>query len=181
MTSRRDQLKGITLAALCVPVVLVAALVPAALYGGRKTAQGWEVFAIAYPDDRDVTVTLGGGEKTLTARGECKVRWRENIASLELEVEGLPAPAQAGWTGSQYVLWAIDSEKKIVNLGSVPLNSDEAEWTAQAPFRIFGLLVTAETDPQASSPSSAVALESLLPTDPKLVVPVFRVPLTFAP
>ena len=166
---------------LALRLAAIFLLVSVPLAAGRKTAQGWEVFAIAYPDDRDVAVVLGGGEKTLTAKGICKVRWRDNAASLELEVENLPAPAQAGWSGAQYVLWAIDSEKRMVNLGVVPLNSDEAQWKAQAPFRIFGLLVTAEANPQASAPSAAVVVESLLPTNPTLVLPVFRVPLTFAP
>jgi hypothetical protein len=168
-----------TVAAVC--LLAASLLAPASLWSGRKTAQGWELFAVAYPDDREVTVVLGGGEKTLAAKGLCKVRWENNVAALEVTVENLPAPAEAGWTGAQYVLWAIDSEKKTVNLGLVPLSGDEAKWKAQAPFRIFGLLITAESNPQAAAPGSAVAVESLLPTDTRLVLPVFRVPLTFTP
>jgi hypothetical protein len=160
---------------------LLATVLAGGAWAGRKAPQGWEVFAIAYPDDRDVTVVLGGGEKTLAAKGAVKVRWRENAASLELKVEGLPAPSTAGLSGQTYVLWAIDSEKRVVNLGAVPLHSDEAEWKAQAPFRIFGLLITAEQNPQAAAPSSAIAMESLLPTNSTLVLPVFRVPVTSAP
>ena len=156
-------------------------MLTASATAGRKTPQGWEVFAVAYPDDRDVTVLLGGAEKTLASRGHAKVRWRDNAAMLELEVENLPAPAELGLSASQYILWAIDSEKRIVNLGPVPLNSKDDKWRAQAPFRIFGLLITDEQNAQAAAPSSAVVVESLLPTDPKLVVPVFRVPLNFTP
>src|SRR5688572_23367809 len=104
--TRRNSIKSRWLLAALMACVTASLLTPVQLRGGRKTAQGWEVFAIAYPDDRDVTVVLGGGEKTLTAKGLCTVRWRENAASLELEVESLPPPAQAGWSGAQYVLWA---------------------------------------------------------------------------
>ncbi|MBI2819799.1 MAG: hypothetical protein HYX73_07455, partial [Acidobacteria bacterium] len=63
----------------------------------------------------------------------------------------------------------------------VPTNGSKAEWTVQVPFRIFGLLVTAEKNSQAANPSTAVALESHLPTDPRLVVPVFRVDISLSP
>jgi hypothetical protein len=49
--------------------------------------------------------------------------------------------------------------------------------SAKAPFRIFGLLVTAESDANAKAPSSSVALESKLPLNPDLVLPVFRIEL----
>ncbi len=49
------------------------------------------------------------------------------------------------------------------------------------PFRVFGLLVTAEKNAQAETPSTAVVLESLLPTDRYLVIPVFRVNVDLTP
>ena len=147
----------------------------------RLTADGWELLVVGYPDGRDVAVVLGGGAKTLTAKGLCKVKWRKNVATLELEVAGLPAPADAGWAGAQYVLWAIDNEKRIMNLGLVPVSGKEAKWKLQAPLRTFGLLITAEKNPQATSPSADVALESLLPTNPNLVVPAFRVNVPLTP
>ena len=151
------------------------------LFGERLPNNGWQLLAVAYPPDRDVSVTLGGAERTLTSRGICKVQWSKEAASLELQLETLPSPADLGWAGQQYVLWAIDSEKRALNLGLVPLRGKEAKWKLQVPFRVFGLLATAEKNPQAQSPSTAVVLESLLPTDPNLVVPVFRVTLTLAP
>jgi hypothetical protein len=68
-----------------------------------------------------------------------------------------------------------------MNRGTLPVNEGKVEWKGQVPFRIFGLLVTAEANAQAASPGTAVALESLLPTDPRLVVPVFRVNLALKP
>lgn len=154
---------------------------PAQLHGESLPDNGWRVLAVAYPEGRDVTVEIGGTEKTLTSKGICKVKWKDNVASLELKVEDLRSPSEGGWPGAQYVLWAVDNEKRAMNLGLVPLHGDKAEWKVQVPFRIFGLLVTAEKNLQATNPSTAVALESLLPTDPKLVVPVFRVDLTLTP
>jgi len=153
----------------------------APLRGERLPNNGWRVLAVAYPEDRDVEVVLGGAEKTLISRGLCKVRWKDNAANLELKLENLPSPSDAGWSGTQYVLWAVDNEKRTMNLSLVPTNGGEAEWTVQVPFRIFGLLITAEKNPQATNPSINVALESLLPTDSRLVVPAFRVDLSLTP
>ena len=41
-------------------------------------------------------------------------------------------------------------------------------------------MVTAEQDPKASTPSEAVAMESLLPVDPDIVVPIYRVEVALA-
>jgi hypothetical protein len=159
----------------------VALLLPAQVPGERVGENDWKLLAVAYPPDRDVSVVLAGAEKTLTAKGLCKVEWRGNAATLELEVQDLPTPSEIGWTGQQYILWAVDEEKRTLNLGLVPLRSKEAKWKVQVPFRVFGLLVTAENNQQATAPSTSVALESLLPTDSRLVVPVFRVSLKLAP
>lgn len=162
-------------------LIWLALFTRAGVAGERLPENGWQLLAVAYPADRDVEVVLGGAEKTLTSKGLGKVKWQDNAAAVELKLERLPRPAEAGWTGAQYVLWAIDSDKRTMNLGLVPANGDKAEWKIQVPFRIFGLLITAEKNPQAAAPSTQVAVESLLPTDPNLVVPVFRVNLSLAP
>ena len=150
------------------------------LAAGRIDTQHWQLFAVAYPPNKDVTVILGGGEKTLTTRGLAKVKWEDNNARLQLEIQNLPAADSLGWAGRHYVLWAIDSEKKVLNLGLVPMSSKNANWQVQLPFRVFGLLVTAESNPTATAPGAAFVLESLLPDDPYLVVPVLRVEVTLA-
>lgn len=150
------------------------------LRAGELPDHHWEVLAVAYPPDRTVSVVLGGAARTLTSRGICEVKWRNSAATVAVEVENLPSPQEIGWAGRQYVLWAIDSEKRVLNLGLVPLQKKEAKWKLQVPFRTFGLLVTAEKNPQAEAPSAAVALESLLPKDPSLVVPVLRVEVALA-
>ena len=162
-------------------LVWTSAMTLGTLNAERLPDNGWRLLAVAYPPDRDVEVVLGGAEKTLSSRGLAKVKWKENAALIELKLEDLPAPAEAGWSGRQFVLWAVDSEKRVVNLGPVPLNGKDANWQVQTPFRIFGLLVTAEESAQASVPSSLVALESRLPVNPTLVVPVFRVELSLKP
>ena len=158
-----------------------SAVTGAELCGERLPDNGWRLLAVAYPPDREVEVVLGGAEKTLSSKGLAKVKWRENAAAVEVEIQDLPAPAEAGWSGQQFVLWAIDSEKRIMNLGLVPLNGKHAKWRVEVPFRVFGLLVTAEENAQASAPSSGVALETRLPMNPNLVVPVFRVNLRLNP
>ena len=161
---------------LCFSLLGAASLPAGKLPGGH-----WELLTVAYPPDRDVLVALGGTEKTLTTKGICKVKWQNGSASLEIKVKDLPAASEINWAGRRYVLWAIDSAKRSVNLGPLPLNKKNATWKAQAPFRVFGLLVTAEQNPSAEAPSGAVVMESLLPTDPSLVVPVFRVDVALVP
>jgi hypothetical protein len=153
-------------------------LLPAVwLPAGQLPEKHWELLTIVYPPDRNITVALGGAEKSLNAKGTCKVKWRKDAATLEIEIKDLPSMSDAGWTGRQYVLWAVDREKRTLNLGLVPVKGKDAKWELQAPFRAFGLLVTAEQDPKATAPSTAVALESLLPKDPNLVLPIYRVEL----
>ncbi|OFV99121.1 MAG: hypothetical protein A3H94_01050 [Acidobacteria bacterium RIFCSPLOWO2_02_FULL_60_20] len=176
-----DKALGINTAILAGCFVWIAMFSSPRLHAERLPENGWQLLAVAYPADRDVEVVLGGAEKTLASKGLGKVKWHDNAATVELKLERLPSPAEAGWSGAQYVLWAIDSDKRTMNLGLVPANGSKAEWKIQLPFRIFGLLITAEKNPQAAAPSTAVALESLLPTDPNLVVPVFRVNLSLAP
>ena len=166
------------LAFVCLCFFLLAA---GTLTAGKLPGDHWELLTVAYPPDRDVSVVLAGAEKTLTTKGICKVKWQNGSASMEIKVENLPAASEIDWAGRRYVLWAIDSEKRTVNLGPLPLNKKNAKWKTQAPFRVFGLLVTAEQNPSAEAPSGAVVMESLLPTDPKLVLPVFRVDVALVP
>lgn len=155
-------------------LLALAATAPLA-WGERASATAWKLLAVAYPDARDVDISIGGSEKALTARGKAKIKWREGAAVVEMEADQVPSPAEIGRNGGQLVLWAIDHEKKAVNLGTVKLDGKRVKASVKAPFRIFGLLVTAESDANAKSPSSAVALESRLPLNPNLVLPVFRV------
>jgi hypothetical protein len=167
----RNQLLGGCACLLAVALTLSSS----SARGERAGANGWRLLAIAYPDARDVDVIIGGSERALTARGIAKVKWRDGAAVVEMNAEQVPSPEEIGRTGGQLVLWAIDQDKKIVNLGAIQLTGKKVKASVKAPFRIFGLLVTAESDAAAKSPSSSVALESRLPTDPDLVLPVFRV------
>ncbi|MBI3895619.1 MAG: hypothetical protein HY313_06780 [Acidobacteria bacterium] len=154
--------------------VWVLLLLTTKLAAGRLSEQRWQLLAVAFPPDKDVAVWLGGAEKTLTSKGVFLVKWQENVARLEIAIADLPPAETLGWTGHQYILWVVDTEKRILNLGPVPLRGQGAKWKVQVPYRAFGLLVTAEKSPKAEAPSTAVVLESLLPADPLLVVPVLR-------
>ena len=149
-------------------------------FAGQLPGNRWDLLAIAYPPGREVAVTLGGAEKTLTAAGAFKVKAKADSSSLEIEIKNLPAPGEVGWTGKQYVLWALDREKRVMNMGPIPVRGKDGKWSVQIPFRVFGLMVTAEQDPKASAPSAEVAMESLLPIDPNLVVPIYRVEVALA-
>ena len=147
---------------------------------GQLPGNRWDLLAIAYPPGRDIAVSLGGAEKTLSSSGAFKVKAKADSSSLEIEIKNLPAPGEVGWTGRQYVLWALDREKRVMNMGLVPVRGKGGKWSVQVPFRVFGLMVTAEQDPKASAPSGAVAMESLLPINPDIVVPIYRVEVALA-
>jgi hypothetical protein len=147
---------------------------------GQLPGNRWDLLAIAYPPGREIAVNLGGAEKTLTSSGAFKVKAKADSSALEIEIKNLPSPGEVGWTGRQYVLWALDREKRVMNLGLVPVRGKGGKWSVQIPFRVFGLMVTAEQDPKAPAPSEAVAMESLLPIDPDIVVPVYRVEVALA-
>ena len=147
---------------------------------GQLPGNRWDLLAIAYPPGREIAVALGGAEKTLTSSGAFKVKAKADSSSLEIEIKNLPAPGEVGWTGKQYVLWALDREKRVMNMGLVPVRGKGGKWSVQIPFRVFGLMVTAEQDPKAPAPSEEVAMESLLPIDPDLVVPIYRVEVALA-
>jgi hypothetical protein len=172
-----NRMRKKTISLLLWPLLLASG----GLASGLLPNNQWDLLVIAYPPDRDVAVTLGGAERTLTSKGLCKIKYQNEGAAMEIEIRDLPASQAVGWPGTQYVLWAIDEEKRATNLGAVPLSGDDAKWNVRIPLRVFGLLVTAEKNAQATAPSTAVVLESLLPTDRYLVVPVFRVQVDLAP
>ena len=147
---------------------------------GQLPGNRWDLLAIAYPPGREIAVNLGGAEKTLASTGAFKVKAKADSSSLEIEIKNLPAPGEVGWTGKQYVLWALDREKRVMNMGLVPVRGKGGKWSVQIPFRVFGLMVTAEQDAKSSAPSEAVAMESLLPIDPDIVVPIYRVEVALA-
>ncbi len=158
-----------------------AAILAVQSFAGVLPNNQWELLIIAYPPDRDVSVTLGGGGRTLTSRGLSKIKYENEGAVMQIEVVNLPSTQTIGWPGTQYVLWVIDQEKRARNLGPVPWSGDGAKWNVKVPVRVFGLLVTAEKNAQAQAPSTAVVLESLLPTDRNLVIPVFRISVPLTP
>lgn len=169
-----NRIKGLC-SMLCLVVVAFGMFAGPPARGERAGANAWRLLAIAYPDARDVDVAIGGSERALTARGIAKIKWRDGAAAVEMTADRVPSPGEIGKNGGQLVLWAVDQDKKTVNLGAVQVSGKKLKVSAKAPFRIFGLLVTAESDAAAKAPSSSVALESRLPTDPNLVLPVFRV------
>ena len=157
------------------PLLALLALFPLGAWSERSSATAWSLLAVAYPDARDVEVVVGGSEHALTSRGLVKVKWRDGAATVEIAADQLPAPADLGKTGGQYVLWAVDQDKKVMNLGAVQLNGKRIKTSVQVPFRIFGLLLTVESDVQTRIPGTAVVLESRLPVNPDLVLPVFKI------
>jgi hypothetical protein len=160
--------------ALLISLIMLA-IGGSAAWAERAGANAWRLLVVGYPDARDVDVRIGGSEKALKARGLARIKWRDGQASVQMEANDVPSPAELGKNGGQLVLWAVDQDRKIVNLGVVQQSGKKLKVKVSVPLRIFGLLLTAESDASAKAPGSIVALESRLPTNPDLVLPVFRV------
>src|SRR5579864_6797767 len=108
-------------------VWLCSVLLPTtALVAGPLPGNHWEVLTVVYPPGQTVFANLGGAEKTLTAKGICRVKYRQEAALLDIEIKNLPSTTESGWTGRQYVLWAVDREKRTLNMGLVPSRGKDA-------------------------------------------------------
>src|SRR5262245_9914739 len=115
MINRAKRLCGL----VCSLVIILGILANPSARGERAGANVWRLLAVAYPDARDIDVTIGGSERALTARGLAKVKWRDGAAAIEMTADRVPSPEELGKRGGQLVLWAIDQDKKVVNLGAV--------------------------------------------------------------
>src|SRR5260370_41993353 len=88
---------------ILIPILVGSFLLPAVrLDAGRLPGGHWEVLTIVYPPDRNIVISLGGVDKTLLAKGTCRVKWQKEMATLALEMKDLPSAAEAGFPRLQY-------------------------------------------------------------------------------
>lgn len=77
--------------------------------------------------------------------------------SVELKVEHLAKPENLTPPATAYVVWFEPSGQAAQNQGVLRVDQDlKAEFRGITPYRTFSVLITAEGDPRAMSPSGAV-------------------------
>jgi hypothetical protein len=96
------------------------------------------------------------------AQAEAKItRTDNNNTRIELEVQHLAPPHNLTPRKSVYVVWAQAPQGRTINLGQMIVGQDRAsEFVGLTPLYEFRILVTAEKQPTAATPSNQVVLST---------------------
>jgi outer membrane protein OmpA-like peptidoglycan-associated protein len=128
--------------------------------------------AIAYPVSGSVNVNLKPTGVVAGAGGSAKVAAKSGGTNVEVRLEGLRPPIRLGAGLLAYVLWAVSSGGKAVNLGAISYRENgEGKLTATTQLQSFAILVTAEPYSEVRRPGEVVILEdAALPGETVLAV-----------
>jgi outer membrane protein OmpA-like peptidoglycan-associated protein len=114
------------------------------------------------------TVDLKGTSLMPEATGRAKVNGKEGRLEVDVEVSHLAPATQIGGQYLTYVLWAITTEGRAVNLGEiVPSDSGKRGLDVTTDLQAFGLIVTAEPYFAVTRPSDQVVMENIIRTETK--------------
>jgi outer membrane protein OmpA-like peptidoglycan-associated protein len=115
---------------------------------------------------RSGTTKIGFAGTSLlpNAKGEAKVSSNNGHASIDLEIDNLPAANSFGQEYLTYVLWAITPDGRPVNLGEVlPTGSKgRSHIKVTTDLQSFGLMVTAEPYYAVTMPSDLVVAQNVV-------------------
>lgn len=107
------------------------------------------------------TVDLTSSGLVSGATGEAKVEARASVTTVEAKVSGLKIPTPLGPEFLAYVVWAVSTEGRAVNLGEVRPNDDgKGELKTTTQLQSFSLFVTAEPYASVRQPSEMLVLEN---------------------
>jgi outer membrane protein OmpA-like peptidoglycan-associated protein len=104
------------------------------------------------------------------ATGRAKVESKQGYIEIEVEFAGLESPRKFGDEYLTYVLWAITSDGRPVNLGELLLKNGRSKLNVTTKLQQFALLVTAEPYFAVSMPSDLVVLENEVRPDTRGIV-----------
>jgi len=97
------------------------------------------------------------------AAGEAKVQARSGVTSVEVKIAGLSAPSKLGTEFLTYVLWAVSTEGRTINIGEVVVDKNGAgKLATSVQLQTFSLIVTAEPYFSVRQPSELVVVENAL-------------------
>lgn len=108
-------------------------------------------------------ITLEPESRTPAAIGMAEVRQDSNDNNvLHVEVQHMPPPENLAPDRSTFVVWVQPTDTGLYyNVGSLQLDEERsAEIDVVTAFEDFDVIVTAEADPQALSPSEYVVLRT---------------------
>lgn len=127
------------------------------------------ITAIGYQVGRgSTTVGLKGTGLIAQAAGEAKVEAKPGVTTVETQIQGLTPPTSLGAEFLTYVLWAVSTEGRAINLGEVLLDgSGKSQLKTTTQLSTFSLFVTAEPYSAVRLPSEMLVLENELRKDTK--------------
>ncbi|MGB7023433.1 MAG: OmpA family protein [Candidatus Acidiferrales bacterium] len=123
--------------------------------------------AIKYAHRSGATkINFRGTDLMPAAAGQAKVESKRGAMEVEVEFSGLDRPTTFGNEYLTYVLWAISSEGRPVNIGEVLVGSNHrSKLDVTTDLQAFALIVTAEPYYAVRQPSNVVVLENEIRPD----------------
>jgi outer membrane protein OmpA-like peptidoglycan-associated protein len=109
------------------------------------------------------TVDMKGTSLMPEVTGRAKVDGKEGRLAVSVDVQHLSPARKFGGQYLTYVLWAITTEGRAVNLGEiVPDNSGKTKIDVTTDLQAFGLIITAEPYFAVTRPSDLVVAENII-------------------
>src|SRR5579884_2396639 len=103
------------------------------------------------------------------AHGEATVESERGVIHVNADFSDMTAPEAFGPEYLTYVLWAISTEGRPVNLGEVTLSNygqgSKSSISTTSDLQAFGMIVTAEPYYAVTQPSDVVVLENVVRPD----------------
>src|SRR5580704_13297875 len=107
-------------------------------------------------------IDFSGTELMQGASGEAKVESKSNRMEIEAKFQGFDDATKFGLEYLTYVMWAVSSQGRAVNLGEVALKNGSGQVKAISDMQTFGMIVTAEPYFAVTQPGNMVVLENVL-------------------
>jgi hypothetical protein len=82
------------------------------------------ITAIGYQGAGSTTIDLKGTGLIAEADGKARVEAKKGLTTIEAEISGLASPTRLGTEFLTYVLWAVSTEGRAINLGEVLYDND---------------------------------------------------------
>ncbi|MGB6900484.1 MAG: hypothetical protein WBE12_17950, partial [Candidatus Acidiferrum sp.] len=131
--------------------------------GSRFTTVSRTTKAVNYRRAGGTTkIDFQGTELMQGATGEARVESKSNRMEIDAKFQGLDDATKFGLEYLTYVLWAVSSQGRAVNLGEIALNHGSGQVKAISDMQTFGMIVTAEPYFAVTQPGNTVVLENVL-------------------
>ncbi len=119
------------------------------------------ITTVNYAPRTSTRIDFAGTALEPSAKGNARVQSREGSTLIRAEFERLPPATQFGSEYLTYVLWAVSSEGRPINLGQLIVKNGKAKLEVTTQLQTLGLMVTAEPYYAITYPSEAVVLQNV--------------------